>query len=117
LTTTDRKRQRQKKRRKKCKVKELKRPSLKEQRPHWVPRQSSAQCAKSPYLSGMRSLFVGLQDAASKNGLTGTFVGYSRISLALDNLGFDINFNIVKKYISAGEMSEIVKIINEMKRS
>jgi hypothetical protein len=37
--------------------------------------------------------------------------------LALDNLGFDINFNIVKKYISAGEMSEIVKIINEMKRS
>jgi hypothetical protein len=74
-----------KKRRKKCKVKELKRPSWKEQNLQWAPRLSSAQCAKSPYLSGMRSLFVGLQDAASKNGLTGTFVGYSRISLALDN--------------------------------
>ena len=66
-------------------MKELKRPSLKEQRPHWVPRQSSAQCAKNTCLSGMRFLFVGLQDAASKNVLTGTFVGYSRISLALDN--------------------------------
>ena len=35
----------------------------------------------------------------------------------LSKLGFDVNFNIVKKYISAGEMSEIVKIINSMKRS
>jgi len=65
----------------------------------------------------MRFLFVEREAVHSKNGLTGTFVGYSRTPLALDNLGFDINFNIVKKYISAGEMSEIVKIINEMKRS
>ena len=38
------------------------------------------------------------------------------IKFLVRKLGFDINFNIVKKYISAGEMSEIVKIINEMKR-
>jgi len=66
-------------------VKELKRPSLKEQRPHWVPRQSSAPCVVRRCLSGMRSLFVGPQDAASKNGLTGTSAGYSRTPLALDN--------------------------------
>jgi hypothetical protein len=65
----------------------------------------------------MKSLFVEREAVHSKNGLTGTSAGYSRTPLALDNLGFDINFNIVKKYISAGEMSEIVKIINEMKRS
>ena len=39
------------------------------------------------------------------------------IKFLVRKLGFDVNANIVKKYISAGEMSEIVKIINSMKRS
>ena len=89
-------------------MKELKRPSLKEQRPQWVPRQSSAQCAKSPYLSGMRSLFVGLQDAASKNGLTGTFVGYSRTPLALDNYR---RLNLSDAWIKKGERFGTTRLI------
>lgn len=38
------------------------------------------------------------------------------IKFLVRKLGFDVNFNIVKKFISVGEMSEIVKIINEMKK-
>jgi len=39
------------------------------------------------------------------------------IKFLVRKLGFDVKFNIVKKYVSEGEMSEIVKIINNMKRS
>ncbi len=39
------------------------------------------------------------------------------IKFLVRKLGFNVKLNIVKKYISDGEMSEIVKIINEMKRS
>ena len=66
-------------------MKELKRPSWKEQNLQWAPRLSSAQCAKSPYLSGMRPHFVEREAVHSKNGLTGTSAGYSRTPLALDN--------------------------------
>lgn len=38
------------------------------------------------------------------------------IKFLVRKLSFNINFNIVKKYISAGEMDEIVKIINNMKK-
>ena len=58
---------------------------MKEQRLHWVARQSSAQCAKNPCLSGLRFLFVEREAVHSKNGLTGTSAGYSRTPLALDN--------------------------------
>ena len=39
------------------------------------------------------------------------------IKFLVRKLGFDVTFNVVKKYISDGEMSEIIKIINNMKRS
>jgi len=38
------------------------------------------------------------------------------IKFLVRKLGFDVNANIVKKYVSDGEMSEIVKIINNMKQ-
>ena len=38
------------------------------------------------------------------------------IKFLVRELGFNVNFNIVKKYISDGEMSEIMKIIKEMKQ-
>ena len=39
------------------------------------------------------------------------------IKFLVRKLGFNVKFNIVKKYISVGEVSEIAKIINNMKRS
>lgn len=38
------------------------------------------------------------------------------IKFLVRKLNFDINFNIIKKHISSGEMSEIIKIINNMKK-
>ena len=66
-------------------MKELKKQALREQKPHWVPRQSRVQCAERHCLFAMRSLFVGLQDVHSRNGMTGNPAGYSRTPLALDN--------------------------------
>jgi hypothetical protein len=38
------------------------------------------------------------------------------IKFLIRKLGFDVNFKIVQKHISTGEMSEVINIINSMKK-